>query len=90
MSMTETTKRGLRKTRDGLVVSDPMDKTVVVRVTRRVRHPLYGKEMKRSKKYYVHDEKNEAKVGDQVRITETRPLSKMKRWRLVKILKKVD
>ena len=88
--MTETTKRGLRKTRDGLVVSDPMDKTVVVRVTRRVRHPLYGKEMKRSKKYYVHDEKNEAKVGDQVRITETRPLSKMKRWRLVKILKKVD
>lgn len=89
--MTETTaKRGLRKTRDGVVVSDAMDKTVVVRVTRRVRHPLFGKETKHSKKYYVHDEKNEAKVGDQVRISEVRPMSKLKRWRLVEVVRKSD
>ncbi|NKB24486.1 MAG: 30S ribosomal protein S17 [Kiritimatiellae bacterium] len=79
-------KRGLRKTREGLVVSARMDKTIIVLVERRIRHPLYGKEMRRFKKFYVHDEKNEAKRGDKVRIMETRPLSKLKRWRFVEIL----
>jgi small subunit ribosomal protein S17 len=78
--------RGVRKTREGVVVSDAMDKTVAVQVTRRVRHRLYGKEVRRSKKLYAHDEKNECRMGDKVRIVETRPLSKNKRWRLVKIL----
>jgi small subunit ribosomal protein S17 len=63
-----------------------MDKTIVVRVERRVKHPLYKKEIRRFSKYYVHDEKNEAKVGDSVNISEVRPLSKLKRWRLVKVL----
>jgi small subunit ribosomal protein S17 len=85
--MTETVERKLRKTREGRVVSDAMDKTVVVLVERRVRHPLYGKEVTRSKKYHVHDEKNEAKVGDVVRIAETRRISHLKRWRLVDVLK---
>ena len=75
--------RNLRKERTGVVVSDAMDKTVVVQAERRIQHPVYGKFLRRSKKYYAHDEKNEAKKGDQVRIAETRPLSKTKRWRLV-------
>jgi small subunit ribosomal protein S17 len=82
---TETTERNMRKERSGIVLSDAMDKTVVVQVERRMAHPLYGKIMRRHKKYYVHDEKNEAKKGDRVVISETRPLSKTKRWRLVEI-----
>ena len=78
--------RGLRKEREGLVVSESMNKTIVVRIERKIRHPLYGKEMKRSKKLYVHDEENVAKVGDRVRIKETRPLSKLKRWRLLEVI----
>ena len=80
-----TEERNLRKERVGVVVSDAMNKTVVVQAERRITHPVYGKVLRRSKKYYAHDEKNEAKKGDQVVITETRPLSKTKRWRLVEI-----
>jgi small subunit ribosomal protein S17 len=80
-----TEERNLRKERAGVVVSDAMNKTVVVQAERRVAHPVYGKIMRRSKKYYAHDEKNEAKKGDKVVISETRPLSKTKRWRLVEI-----
>ena len=81
-----TVHRGVRKEREGVVVSDAMDKTIVVQVMRRVRHPFYGKEMKHFKKYYAHDEKDEARRGDRVLIAETRPLSRLKRWRLVSIL----
>lgn len=81
-------ERGRRKTRVGVVVSDAMDKTVVVKVERRYAHPLYGKQVKRSKKYHAHDEQNEYGVGDRVRITETRPLSKMKRWRVSALIEK--
>jgi len=84
--MAETPARAVRKEREGVVVSDAMDKTIVVKDERRVRHPVYGKEIKRFKKFYAHDEKNEAKAGDRVLICETRPLSKLKRWRLVKVL----
>ena len=79
-------ERNLRKTREGIVVSDCQDKTIVVEVTRRTSHPLYKKVVKSTKKYYAHDESNEANVGDKVTIVETRPLSKTKRWRLVKVL----
>jgi len=82
------TQRGQRKTEVGIVVSDKMDKTVVVRVERLVKHPKYGKVMRRYKKFYAHDEKNECKVGDKVLIIETRPLSKLKRWRVLKILER--
>ena len=78
-------ERNPRKERTGVVTSDAMNKTVVVQAERRITHPVYGKIMRRSKKYYAHDEKNEAKKGDKVVITETRPLSKTKRWRLVEI-----
>ncbi len=85
--MTETQdKRGARKERTGCVISDAMDKTIVVQATRKRRHPLYGKEMRKTKKFYAHDEKDEAHVGDWVRIVETRPLSRLKRWRLVEIV----
>jgi small subunit ribosomal protein S17 len=80
-------ERNLRKTRVGEVVSDAMDKTIVVRAITRVPHPKFGKITKHVKKFHVHDEKNEAKVGDRVSIMETRPLSRLKRWRLVEILK---
>lgn len=80
--------RGLRKTRVGTVVSDKMDKTVVVEVERRVKHPLYGRIVRRSNKFKAHDENNSARVGDRVRIMETRPLSKEKRWRVVEIIEK--
>ncbi|MDP8960070.1 MAG: 30S ribosomal protein S17 [Actinomycetota bacterium] len=83
-----TAKRGVRKERAGLVVSDAPDKTIVVRVDRRTTHGLYGKTLVRSKKYYAHDERNEGRVGDRVRIAETRPLSKLKRWRLVEIVER--
>jgi small subunit ribosomal protein S17 len=82
----ETEERSRRKVRVGVVVSDKADKTVVVKVERRFAHPLYGKGVARTKKYHVHDENNEYKVGDTVRITETRPLSKTKRWRVVSLL----
>jgi small subunit ribosomal protein S17 len=82
--------RNVRKTRTGVVVSDAMDKTVVVSVERRITHPVYGKIMRRSKKYYAHDENNEAKKGDKVSIEETRPLSKTKRWRLVEVLSRAN
>ena len=81
------TKRGIRKSRTGVVVSDKMDKTIVVSIVRKSKHPLYKKTVKSSKKYKAHDEQNEAKVGDEVLITETRPLSKDKRWRLVRVTK---
>ena len=83
-----TEARGFRKTREGLVVSDKMDKTVVVVVEDRVKHALYGKVLRRSSKINVHDEANAAGVGDRVLIMETRPLSATKRWRVVEILEK--
>jgi small subunit ribosomal protein S17 len=79
-------ERNARKSRTGLVVSDKMDKTVVVAIERRVPHPIYGKLITRTKRLKAHDEENSAKVGDTVRIVETRPLSKDKRWRLVEIV----
>ena len=81
-------ERGLRKTRIGVVVSDKMDKTITVEIRNRVKHPLYGKIMNRTEKFKAHDEQNEAGIGDTVRIMETRPLSKGKRWRLVEIIEK--
>jgi len=81
-------QRGLRKTREGVVVSDKMDKTIVVEIKARVRHPLYGKIMNQTSKLKAHDEKNECGVGDRVRVMETRPLSREKRWRLVEIIEK--
>jgi small subunit ribosomal protein S17 len=82
------TVRGARKTRTGLVVSDKMEKTVVVAIERRVPHPVYGKMVTRTRRLKAHDEENSAKVGDTVRIVETRPLSKDKRWRLVEIMQR--
>jgi small subunit ribosomal protein S17 len=81
-------ERNSRKERVGVVVSDAMNKTRVVKVDRRLRHPVYGKEITLSKKYHVHDEKNETKKGDVVRIMETRPMSRLKRWRLIEVLEK--
>ena len=83
-----TEERALRKTRVGLVVSSKMDKTVVVVIEDNVRHPIYGKIIKRTLKVHAHDENNECGVGDRVEIMETRPLSKTKRWRLVQVLEK--
>ena len=77
-----------RKVREGVVASAAMDKTVIVAVTERVRHSLYGKTVQRTKRLYAHDEANDARVGDRVRITETRPLSKLKRWRVVEVLER--
>ncbi len=85
---TRTAGRGRRKVRVGVVVSDAMDKTVVVRIDRQVRHPLYGKTVRRSSKLTAHDEANDAHVGDTVRVTETRPISKTKRWRLVEVVER--
>lgn len=84
--MTEV--RALRKQRVGVVTSTKMDKTITVLVDRKLRHPIYGKFVKKSKKFLAHDEKNDCKEGDKVRITETRPLSKRKRWRLSEILER--
>jgi small subunit ribosomal protein S17 len=81
-------ERTSRKTRVGMVVSDKMQKTVVVSIERRVQHPVYGKMVRRTKKLKAHDEQNEAKTGDTVRIMETRPLSKDKRWRVVEIIER--
>ena len=80
--------QGRRKQRTGVVVSDKMDKTVVVRVERRYAHPLYGKQVTRSKKYHAHDEQNQYRIGDTVRIEETRPLSKLKRWRVLEAIER--
>lgn len=80
--------RGRRKTRVGVVVSDARDKTVTVEVMQQVRHPKYDKIVRHSKRYHVHDETNDARVGDTVRIMETRPLSKTKRWRIVDIVER--
>ncbi|MEO6758701.1 MAG: 30S ribosomal protein S17 [Saprospiraceae bacterium] len=87
-AVAEPIVRNLRKQKTGTVVSDKMDKTISVKVERRLMHPLYGKFVKRSKKFFAHDEENSCKVGDLVRIMETRPLSKNKRWRLVEILER--
>ena len=81
-------ERNLRKTRTGKVVSNKMDKTIVVAVVDNVKHPLYGKIVKRTYKLKAHDEKNECNIGDRVKVMETRPLSKDKRWRLVEIIEK--
>ena len=81
-------ERNLRKTRVGLLTSDKMDKTIVVSVTDNVKHPLYGKIVKRTYKLKAHDEENQCRIGDRVRVMETRPLSKDKRWRLVEIVEK--
>ena len=83
-------RRGERKVRQGVVVSDKMEKTVVVRVERRTTHPLYRKTVTRSEKLHAHDETNDAGIGDRVRIVETRPLSKTKRWRVLEILERAQ
>jgi small subunit ribosomal protein S17 len=87
--MAETITRNLRKERIGVVTSNKMDKTITVAVERKVKHPIYGKFIKKTTRFHAHDEKNEASIGDVVRISETRPLSKTKRWRLVEIVEKV-
>ena len=88
MVQQRTEDRGIEKTRDGVVVSNKMKKTVVVAITRLVKHSRYGKFIHRRKKYFAHDEKNECGIGDTVRIVETRPLSKLKRWRVQSIVTK--
>jgi small subunit ribosomal protein S17 len=84
----EENSRNLRKERIGVVVSDKMDKTIVVAEKRKVKHPIYGKFVNKTSKYYAQDEKNECNIGDTVRIMETRPLSKTKGWRLVEIIER--
>ena len=81
-------ERKIRKTKTGVVSSDKMDKTITVAVERKVKHPIYGKFVKKTTKFHAHDENNEARPGDIVKIMETRPLSKLKRWRLVEIVDK--
>ena len=82
-------ERNLRKTKLGVVSSNRMDKTITVNVERKVKHPLYGKFVKKTTKFHAHDEKNECSIGDTVKIMESRPLSKTKRWRLVEVVEKV-
>jgi|SRR5664280_252014 len=84
----DATRANPRKIREGIVISDKMNATLVVAVNERVSHPRYGKTVQRTKKLYVHDEKNEAKIGDKVRVQETRPLSKLKRWRLTEVVER--
>jgi len=81
-------ERNLRKLRTGIVTSDKMDKTITVAIERRVKHPIYGKFVKKTTSFHAHDEKNECGIGDTVKIMETRPLSKTKRWRLVEVVEK--
>ncbi len=81
-------ERNLRKTKTGVVTSNKMDKTITVAVERKVKHPIYGKFVKKTTKFHAHDEKNECTVGDTVKIMETRPMSKTKRWRLVEVVEK--
>ena len=85
---TEATRDNRRKVREGLVVSNLMEKTAVVAVIDRVRHPRYAKTVQRTKRLYAHDEQNDVRVGDRVRIQETRPLSKLKRWRILEVLER--
>lgn len=85
-----TASRGLRKSQEGVVVSSSMDKTIVVAVVRQVKHAIYGKFIRRTKKLYAHDEANVCGVGDRVRVVETRPLSKLKRWKVESILRKAE
>ena len=85
---TKTVQRNLRKTRTGVVRSNKMDKSITVAVERKVKHPIYGKFVKKTTSFHAHDEKNECTIGDIVKIMETRPLSKTKRWRLVEIVEK--
>ncbi|MDA0371881.1 MAG: 30S ribosomal protein S17 [Actinomycetota bacterium] len=85
---TEGSERKVRKVRDGIVISSKMDRTLVVAVVERVRHPKYNKFVMRTKKLYAHDEANDAREGDKVRVMETRPLSKTKRWRLVEVVER--
>lgn len=87
MSNVQEQTRKLRRQKEGEVIGTKMEKTIIVRVDRRIRHRLYKKELKRSKKYYVHDEAGKASLGDWVQIMETRPISKLKRWRLVDIIR---
>ena len=88
--MEETTLiRNLRKTRTGVVSSNKMDKTITVKVERKIKHPLYGKFLKKTSAFHAHDAKNECNIGDTVKIMESRPLSKTKRWRLVEVVEKV-
>ena len=84
-----TVDRNLRKTRTGVVSSNKMDKTITVKVERKIKHPLYGKFLKKTTSFHAHDEKNECNIGDTVKIMETRPMSKLKRWRLVEVVEKV-
>ena len=84
-----TVERNLRKTKAGVVTSNKGDKSITVNVERKVKHPLYGKFVKKSNKFHAHDEKNECSIGDTVKIMETRPISKTKRWRLVEVIEKV-
>ena len=86
---TNSVLRNLRKTRIGVVSSNKMDKTITVNVERKVKHPLYGKFVKKTTKFHAHDEKNECSIGDTVKIMESRPMSKTKRWRLVEVVEKV-
>jgi small subunit ribosomal protein S17 len=86
--MMQASVRNRRKVRVGIVISSAMNKSIVVRIDRKIKHPLYSKPVMRSAKLYAHDEKNDAHVGDTVRVMETRPLSKMKRWRLVEIVER--
>ena len=86
--MSETVERNARKVREGVVVSSKMDKTAVIAVVERVRHPKYAKFVLRTKKLYAHDETNDVQVGDRVRVMETRPLSKNKRWRVVEVVER--
>jgi small subunit ribosomal protein S17 len=88
--MPERPDRGRRKVRQGVVVSDKMDKTVLVRIDRQMRHPLYKKIVRRSSKLSAHDERNDAHVGDTVRVMETRPISKNKRWRVIEIVERAE
>jgi len=81
-------ERKVRKTRTGLVTSNKMDKTIAVSVERRIKHPIYGKFMKKTNKFIAHDETNDCNIGDTVRIMETRPMSKRKRWRLIEIVER--
>ena len=85
----EGVKRNLRKQRTGVVTSNKMDKTVTVSIERKVKHPIYGKYVKKSKKFMAHDEANECSIGDLVKIEESRPLSRRKRWKLVEVIEKV-
>ncbi len=88
MTEENASERGRRKVREGIVVSSVMDKTVVVAITERVRHPRYQRTVQRTKRLYVHDAEGESKVGDTVRVMETRPISKLKRWRLVEVVER--